>query len=222
MTPERRIDPKGMAATSDAEVVRRVLDGEVALFEILMRRHNPKVYRAIRAILRDETEVEDAMQQAYLQAYAHLREFGGTSLFSTWLVRIAINEALGRLRTRGRLVSVEDVPEPEEDGMGRQSPEDHAASREAMALLEKAIDRLPETYRTVYMLREVEQMSTSEAAAALGLTEEAVKVRLHRAKAVLREALLAHVEAGASGAVAFLGARCDRIVAAVMSRIVSG
>ncbi len=209
-------------APSDEEVVRRVLDGETPLFELLMRRHNPRVYRAIRAILRDEAEVEDAMQQAYLHAYAGLRAFEGASSVSTWLVRIAVNEALGRIRRRARIVSVEDLPEEMEDDVvtpRREDPEERAQAREAVRILEKAIDRLPVPYRTVIVLRDVDQLTTEEAAEALGISEDAVKVRLHRARLALRDRVAAELGRGAAEAFPFLAPRCDRVVAAVMAAI---
>src|SRR5512138_188631 len=140
----------------DSEIVRRVRAGETALFEVLMRRHNPRVYRAIRSILRDESEVEDAMQQTYLRAYAALDEFEGAAAFSTWLTRIAINEGLGRLRKRSRLTVVDDPEEEAEDTVSApaETPEDRAATQEAMRLVQKAVDHLPAQYRTVFMLRE--------------------------------------------------------------------
>ncbi len=209
------------SGATEEEIVRRVIDGETALFEVLMRRYNPRVYRAVRSILRDEAEAEDAMQQTYLQAFARLRDFAGQAAFSTWLTRIAINEALGRLRKGSRLSVVEEVPEPAEGSMTAppESPEDRAAAQEAMRLVEKAVDRLPLPYRTVFVLRDVEQLSTSEAALALGVTEEAVKIRLHRARAVLRERLAHEVGRRAPEAFPFLAPRCDRIVGAVMAAI---
>ncbi|ABC80242.1 RNA polymerase sigma factor [Anaeromyxobacter dehalogenans] len=211
-------------APSDSDVVARVLEGDVALFEVLMRRHNPRLYRAIRSVLRNEAEVEDAMQQAYLQAYAHLGDFQGHAAFSTWLVRIGVNEALMRLRGRERLVPLLD--EREDGGIGREeervadpSPEDAAAAREARVLLEQAVDRLPLHLRTVYVLREIEQLSTAEVAAALDLGEEAVKVRLHRARLALRGLIAERVGQGAPEAFGFLAPRCDRVVAAVLAAI---
>jgi RNA polymerase sigma-70 factor (ECF subfamily) len=205
----------------DEEIVRRVRAGEVALFEVLMRRHNPLVYRAIRGILRDEAEVEDAMQQAYLNAFVNLGDFAGAAAFSTWLVRIALNEALGRLRRGARLEVVAEVPENAEALMEHPpgNPEDRAAAREAIHLLEAAVDRLPPAYRSVFMLREVQQLSTAEAAESLGLSEENVKVRLHRARLALKDALLAEVGPSAAAAFPFLAPRCNRVVAGVMARI---
>lgn len=214
--------PARAGGATDEEIVRRVVEGERALFEVLMRRHNPAVYRAVRSVLRDEGEVEDAMQQAYLRAYLHLADFEGASAFSTWLVRIALNEALARVRGRGRLVPVEALPE-EPDGpaapVSPANPEDRAAAREAMALLEKAIDRLPLRYRTVYVLREVQGMSTADAARALDLTEDLVKVRLHRARVALRDLLAAALREQAPEAFPFLAPRCDRVVAGVLAAL---
>jgi RNA polymerase sigma-70 factor, ECF subfamily len=204
----------------DAEVVRRVLDGERQLFEVLVRRHDPRVYRTVRAILRDEDEAEDAMQAAWVSAYQHLGEFAGTAAFTTWLVRIAANEALGRLRGRTRLVRADD--DEEEAGTmdpRAEDPEERAAAREAVSLVERAVDGLTPPYRLVFMLREVEQLSTAETAAALGLGEEAVKVRLHRARAMLRRALGETVAQAAPEAFPFLAPRCNRMVERVMEAI---
>jgi RNA polymerase sigma-70 factor (ECF subfamily) len=207
----------------DPEVVRRVLAGEVALFEVLVRRHDSRVYRAARAILRDEDEAEDAMQEAWVRAYQHLGEWQGASSFSTWLLRIVANEALGRLRKRSRLVAL-NANDDEEGGGGMmdpraENPEERAAAREAVQLLERAVDGLPATYRSVYVLREVEQLSTAETAEALGLGEEAVKVRLHRARGMLRRALGEAVARAAPEAFPFLAPRCNRMVARVMAAI---
>lgn len=213
----------GAPQLSDEELVSRVRSGEVALFEVLMRRNNPRVYHAIRSILRDEGEVEDAMQQAYLDAFLHLDQFAGGAAFSTWLTRIAVNEALGRLRGRARLVLVgEGEAEPDgstEDFMRSppETPEERAAVREATALLERAVDDLPQSYRTVFMLREVEGLSTAETGQALGLTEETVKMRLHRGRLALKDALLQVAGQAATSAFPFFAPRCDRVVAKVMA-----
>jgi RNA polymerase sigma-70 factor, ECF subfamily len=209
-------------ALSDEDVVERVRRGDTAVFEILMRRYNQRLFRAARAILRDDADAEDAVQQAYLAAYAHLDQFAGTARFSTWLTRIAIREALGKLRTRKRRGEVELDVEAEETMMKDEpesSPEKYAERRELSAVLEGAVDELPEIYRVVFMLREVEQLSTSETADALELSEEAVKVRLHRARAMLRDGLFARVDRSLQGTFPFLGPRCDRIVAAVMGKL---
>ena len=206
----------------DGELVRRVLAGEVALFEVLLRRHDGRVYRTVRAILRDEGEAEDAMQAAWVRAYQHLGEWAGASSFSTWLLRIAANEALGRLRRRSRLVAVNDDGEGSDGGVmdpRAEDPEERAAAHEAVRLLERAVDGLAAPYRSVYVLREIEELSTEETAEALGLTEEAVKVRLHRARAMLREALGAAIGRAAPEAFQCLAPRCNRMVERDMAAI---
>jgi RNA polymerase sigma-70 factor (ECF subfamily) len=205
----------------DAEVVRRVLAGEVPLFEVLVRRHDARVYRTVRSMLRDEAEAEDAMQAAWVRAYQHLGEFAGAARFSTWLVRIAANEALMRLRRR-RLAP---VPSPgtsdEEEPMDRraQDPEERAAAGEAVRLLERAVDALPPAYRSVFVLREVEQLSTAEAAEALGIGEDAAKMRLSRAKAMLRRTLGEALGRAAPEAFPFHAPRCNRMAERVMAAI---
>lgn len=206
----------------DEELARRIVAGDKALFELLMRRHNQRVYRAVRSLLRDESEAEDVMQQAWVQAWAHLPEFRGESRFATWLVRIAINEALARLRRTRKLVPLPGGDGPEESHMPpspRPSPEQLAADRELVAVVQRKLDALPDIYRTVVMLREVEGMSTEETAQALGTSIDVVKTRLHRARTMLHEALAEDVEAHFGEAFPFLGPRCDRMVAAVLARI---
>jgi RNA polymerase sigma-70 factor (ECF subfamily) len=213
------------AALSDEEVVERVRLGETALFEVLMRRHNTRLYRAVRAVMRDEHEVEDVMQQAYFNAYMHLHQFAGRARFSTWLTRIAVHEAFSRGRRKGVLMETGTA-----DSEGREdrdaalastepSPEHRAFSSELHVLLEDAIDALPEGYREVFMLREIEEMPTAEVAEALDLSEEAVKTRLHRARGLMREHLYQRTGAAASRAFQFQAPRCDRVVAAVFARI---
>jgi RNA polymerase sigma-70 factor (ECF subfamily) len=205
----------------DEDILLRVRNGQRELFEILMRRHNQTVYRAIRSILRDEAEAEDAMQQTYLSAYLNLGQFGGASRFSTWLVRIAINEALDRRRKQLRLVQQEGstVAEPPDQADLHAGPEDQAAVKELGRWLARAIDELPELYRTTVMLREVEGMSTLEVAEVLGVTEEVVKTRLHRARALLRVQMVTDLEATSSEQFVFLAPRCDRVVAGVMAKL---
>lgn len=205
---------------TDAEVVRRVLAGETALFEVLVRRHDGRLYRAIRAVLRNESDTEDAMQGAWLQAYLHLGALTGAAQFTTWLLRIGTNEALGRLRRHARLAPVADPPD-EETTMDEHArdPEEQAAAHETVRLLERAVDELPPIYRPVFVLRDVEQLSTAETAEALGLGEEAVKVRLHRARAMLRRALSAEVGRAAPEAFQFLAPRCNRMAEWVMAEV---
>src|SRR4051812_27110223 len=155
----------GTGGSSDEEIVRRVRAGEVALFEVLMRRHNRRVYRAARAVLRNEAEVEDVMQQAYLAAFAHLSDFAGSARFSTWLLRITVNEALGRRRRAERMAVVafnaEEDARMDENPQRVPDPERRAASRELATLVEAIVDGLPEMYRAVFLLREVEDLTTA-------------------------------------------------------------
>ena len=213
-------------ALTDEQVVERVRLGETALFEVLMRRHNVRLYRAVRSVVRDESDVEDVMQQAYINAFMHLDQFAGRAKFSTWLTRIAIHEALARARrqeTRRERPFDSDGEghDAREETMaaGDPTPEHRAFSAELHALLEEAIDALPEGYREVFMLREVEGMSTAEVGDALELGEEAVKTRLHRARGLLRDHLYARTGTQAAQAFQFHAVRCDRVVAGVFRRI---
>ena len=204
---------------SDEQIVAQVLCGQTALFEVLMRRHNRKVYRAVRSILGDESAVEAVMQQAYVSAYAHLAGFRGAASVSTWLVRIAVHEAFARLRRSRRFVDagagdlVGRMPSQE------RGPEEQASDRELRHVLERAIDGLPPAYRSVFVLREVEGLDTRETADCLGLSAENVKVRLHRARARLREAIEEDVGEELGGVFAFRAPRCDRVAVAVLARI---
>jgi RNA polymerase sigma-70 factor, ECF subfamily len=218
MTPETL-----MATLSDAEIVARVCGGETSLFEVLMRRHNQRVYRAARAIVKDEAEAEDVMQQAYINAFVHLKQFESRAQFSTWLTRITIYEALAR-RRKQRPEEPLGINDDIDDAAGAMrtsevSPERQAYSGELGRLIENAVDALPDTYRCVFMLREVEGLSTSETAEGLGLGEEAVKTRLHRARAILRRTLIDRLGGSASLAFQFHATRCDRVVDAVLSEI---
>jgi RNA polymerase sigma-70 factor (ECF subfamily) len=206
---------------SDEEVVARVLAGETAMFEIVMRRHNQRLYRVARAILRDDGEAEDVMQDAYVRAYEHLNQFAGRAKFSTWLTRIAVHEALARQRRRDRY---EELSEREGDPMDRfasvtPNPEQLTSNSELRKLLENAVEKLPDAYRVVFMLRDVEEMSTTETAYALEITEENVKVRLHRARALLRKGLYAQAGKESREAFNFHAVRCDRVVKNVFERI---
>ena len=205
---------------SDADVVRRVVAGETALFEIIMRRYNQRIYRAVRAIVRNEADAEDAMQQAYVNAYAHLHQFAERSSFSTWLTRIAINEALARVRPRPlRLADDIDGTIMNEIESNTPNPEEQAVVSELKNAVEIEIESLPDNYRSVLMLREVEGLSTAETAESLGLNEDVVKQRLHRARTMLRDNLYKRAGLTLEGTFTFGHARCDRVVASVMSRI---
>ena len=214
--------PLGSAEQPDGVLIEQVLSGNSALFELLMRRYNERVYRAVRSIVRDEEEVEDVMQQAYVNAFTHLRQFHGSARFSTWLTRIAINEALARVRRRGRY-EVFDEGGPDVEPFATHSPdgnpERQAFSQELRGLLEWAIDRLPNGMREVFVLRDVEGMSTLEAAECLGVSEDVVKTRLSRGRALLRQQLMERTGATAPDAFRFYRPRCDRVVARVLTTI---
>lgn len=208
---------------TDEEVVSRVKGGETALYEILMRRYNQRLYRAARAILKDEAEAEDVLQDAYVRAFQNLHQFEGRAPFSAWLLRIAVNEALGRKRGRDRTTSLEDGNENGETSMNivetAPDPEQSATRTELGQMLETVVLGLPEAYRAVVMLRDVEEMTTAETAAALELTEENVKIRLHRGHAMMREMLFEKVGAEAKTAFPFMGERCDGVVRRVFVRL---
>ena len=187
-----------------------------------MRRHNQRLYRTARAIVQDEVEVEDVLQQAYLNAFSHLDRFEARSQLSTWLTRIVINEASARRRSSLRVPAVRDgessaalamlaSPDP--------SPEHQAYAWELHRMVEAAVDSLPEAYRLVFMLRDVEGLSTSETALGLGLGDEVVKTRLHRARAMIRRLVTDRLGPVVSGAFRFHASRCDRVVSRVLAAI---
>ncbi|MGH9573033.1 MAG: RNA polymerase sigma factor [Candidatus Acidiferrales bacterium] len=209
----------------DEYVVERVLAGETALYEIIVRRYNQRLYRIVRAILRDDAETEDVMQEAYVRVYQHLHQFEARSSFSTWLTRIAINEALARLRRRNRLQPLGDDIENGETGViflsESLNPEENASKAELGRMLESAMLALPERYRLVLVMRDVEGLSTRETADALDITEENVKMRLHRGRALMRKGIYERVGSAAKDALPFMGARCDRVVERVFQRLSS-
>ena len=207
---------------TDEALVTRARTGDSAAFELLMRRHNQRIYRVVRSLLRDPDEIEDIIQQAYLQAFLHLDQFGGNARWSTWVCRIAINEALARLRQRGRFVSMDAASEEAMTDFEKVSsgdPERAAAGREFGHMVEQAIDGLPEIYRAVLIMREVEGMSTLEAASVLDVEPEVIKTRLHRARASLRSAIENRVGDQMKNAYTFGNERCDRVVAFVLARL---
>jgi RNA polymerase sigma-70 factor (ECF subfamily) len=215
-------------ALSDEEVVERVLEGDTALYEVLMRRYNRRLFRIARSVLGDPAEAEDVMQDAYVRAFEKLAQFEGKAPFSTWLTRIALYEAMSRKRRGHRLVALPE-PEaarapPEAGGLpplrsSASSPEHDAFATELRAALEAAVDRLPESLRLAFLTRDVEGMSTAEAAASLGLSEAAVKVRLHRARERLRADLERRIGTVTAEMYAFGGDRCDRVIARTLERI---
>jgi len=209
----------------DEEIAQEVLEGNTGMFELLMRRHNERVYRAARSIVRNEREAEDVMQQAYVSAFTHLRQFNGAARFSTWLIRIVINEALVRVRRQGRFEPFDDEFSNVESFLSHDpaaNPERQGFARELRCLLEWAIDCLPDGMREVFVLREVEGLNTVEVAECLGVSPDVVKTRLSRGRAALRRLLLQRAGASAPDAFRFHRPRCDRMVARVLATIASG
>ncbi|HRZ61482.1 MAG TPA: RNA polymerase sigma factor [Rubrivivax sp.] len=208
------------------ELIARAAAGEGAAFEVLMRRHNRLLYRTARSILKDDAEAEDAVQDAYLRAWRALPDFRTESKLATWLVRIVANEALARLRRTGAAVipleaamtSTEPNTQAALTEAPERGPEPTLARAQVRALLETRIDLLPEIYRSVFMLRAVEELSVEEVAQVLALPEATVRTRFFRARSLLREGLAGEIDHALGEVFAFDGARCDRIVAKVLER----
>jgi RNA polymerase sigma-70 factor (ECF subfamily) len=214
--------------SDDTAIIARVLGGEAALFELLMRRHNQRLFRAARAIVKNDDEAEDVMQEAYVNAYLHLSQFEGRAKFSTWLTRIAVHEALSRVRVRVRERHVqardsacEQDYDAEDDAMSSDvaSPEEAVSGREVCAILEPLVDALPEGFRVVFVLRAIEGLSVDETADCLGLVPETVRTRFFRARRLLRQVLVERGELAEKGIYQFRLQRCDRVVARVLARI---
>jgi RNA polymerase sigma-70 factor (ECF subfamily) len=213
--------------TADATLAARAAEGDDGAFSRIMRRHNRLLFRTARSILKSDAEAEDALQEAYLRAWRAMGSFRAEARLSTWLVRIVINEALGRLRRRGAQVlpfdstiDLEDIPT---DDLMEADPDDRpdrAAMRsELRVLMEGCIDALPEAFRTVFVLRAVEDLSVEEVSEALGLPQATVRTRFFRARGLLREGLARDVDRAVADAFSFDGERCDRIVATVMAQL---
>src|SRR5262245_59652820 len=222
----QRIDDK----TPDSDLVRRAAAQDHEAFRVLMKRYNQMLYRAARSVLKNEAEAEDAVQEAYLQAYRAMGDFRGDAKVSTWLVRIVVNEAITRLHKHARRAEIiqldagdlQQDQHSSEDSMNESAPEhpERSALRsETRKLLEAKIDQLPDAFRTVFMLRAVEEMTVEETAAALDIPEATVRTRFFRAKGLLRESLSRDMDLAHGDAFSFAGARCDRITANVMARL---
>jgi len=216
-------------ALSDMEIARRIAAGDRDELRCLMRRYNQRLYRTARSILRDDAEAEDCVQESYLSAFQAMASFRGNATLSTWLVRIVVNEAIGRARKRSRRAELitldgarEHYPESDEADMTEAATEQpkHAVLRaETRRLIEAGIDQLPDAFRTVFVLRAVEEMTVEETAASLGIPAATVRSRYFRAKGLLREALAREMDVSIETAFAFAGDRCDRIVAGVLARL---
>ena len=215
--------------SSDAELAAQAAGGDRGAFELIMRRHNRRLFRLARSLVRSDEEAEDVLQEAYVRAFTRLSDLASGGALSAWLARIVANEALGRLRAGARVVSIEDfrtrAATDEEDGpdgdpaSDAPDPERLAASSELRRLLEAAVDALPEEFRTVFVLREVEGLSTAETAASLAIRPETVKTRLHRARRLLQEHLSETLLPLSPSLFEFQGRRCDRVVGRVLARL---
>lgn len=210
----------------EAELVRRMLARDGDAFRTVMQTHNRRLYRVARSILRNDSEAEDVVQEAYVRAFTHLESFRGDASLATWLSRIAMNEALGRLRVRRPTADLAEVeakgPEAEViqfPNTARSDPERTMAQRELLQLVEQATDKLPEVYRTVFIARIIEGMSVEETAELLDIRPETVKTRLHRARQMVREQLDQQIGPVLMDAFPFAGKRCERVTEAVMRRL---
>jgi len=204
-----------VAELDDRDVIARVLAGDRGAFEILVRRHNQRMFRAARAITRTDVDAEDVLQQAWLGVYKHLAQFRGDASFPTWATRIAVNEAIALTRKRPMVAEV--VEAASED-----APDTDLARAQVGALLEHCLANIPQGNREVMVLRDILELDTAETAACLGLTEEAVRVRLHRARAAIAAAVTEQLADHAREIYSFDGARCDRMTAHVMRNVLAG
>jgi RNA polymerase sigma-70 factor (ECF subfamily) len=223
-----KIEPIGPdpIADDDPSIVRRVVAGDRSAFELLMRRYNRRLYRLARAALRDPMEAEDALQEAYLSAYRLMGQFRGEAALSSWLSRLVLNECLGRLRRSARRhnlvpimssdseIDINAMPTRDSD-----LPDKVLGRAQMRALLEHKLDALPESFRVVFVLRSVEELSVEETAQSLGIPEETVRSRHFRARSLLRESLAQELDLAERDVFEFGGAHCDRIVAKVLTRL---
>lgn len=213
----------------DLALVNLALAGNAGAFRTIMKRHNRRIYRVARGILGDDSDAEDVVQETYIKAYQHLADFRAESSLTTWLTRIAINEALGRKRKRRATVDLSEIETLDEQGevcvvifpgaAAAVGPESAAMRAQIRRLLETAMDDLPEAFRIVFVMRDVEQMSIEETSQQLGVLPETVKTRLHRARRLLRQALQEKLGSALDDTYAFDGARCDRLTDSVMARL---
>jgi RNA polymerase sigma-70 factor (ECF subfamily) len=225
-----RMEPAPLAPVEgidDLELAARIARGDRDALRVLMRRYNQRLYRTARAILRDDAEAEDAVQDAYLLAYRSIGGFRGDAKLSTWLTRIVVNEAIARRRKRERSAEVIrmdggpeiDATSDDDNASTPDGPERAAMRAEARAMLERQVDALPDAFRTVFLMRAVEEMPVDEVAAALGLPEATVRTRFFRARSLLRDRIASELDLRLGEVFAFAGERCDRIVERVLSRL---
>ncbi|TIN30412.1 MAG: RNA polymerase sigma factor [Mesorhizobium sp.] len=210
------------AASDDMQLVRRALARDGDAFRTIIKTHNQRLYRIARGVVRNDSEAEDIVQEAYVRAFAHLDAFRGDSSLATWLSRIVINEALGRLRKRRRTVALPENPQAEIIRFPlnpSDDPERTMAQRQILHLVEQATDSLPDVYRTVFVARVIEGLSIEETADLLGVRPQTIKTRLHRARALVRKALDDQIGPVLLDAFPFAGRRCERLTSAVMRRL---
>jgi RNA polymerase sigma-70 factor (ECF subfamily) len=214
------------AGTGDAELVRRARGRDEAAFRAIMQANNRRLYRIARGILRNDSEAEDVVQETYVRAFTHLEGFRGDSSLATWLARIAMNEALGRLRRQRQSVELDSLPPGALEAQiiqfplsASEDPEKTMAQREIQHVVEHAIDELPEAFRIVFITRVIEGMDVAETAELLDLKPETVKTRLHRARTMLRENVEKKIGPVVMEAFPFAGKRCERLTEAVLKRI---
>jgi RNA polymerase sigma-70 factor (ECF subfamily) len=223
---QAQIPQTALHDTGDAELVRRALARDEAAVRAIMQANNRRLYRLARGILRNDGEAEDVVQEAYVRAFTHLESFRGDSSLSTWLSRIAMNEALGRLRRQRPAVDLDALPQGALEAQiiqfplaASDDPEKSMAQREIQHVVEHAIDELPEAFRLVFITRVIEGMNVEETAEILGLKPETVKSRLHRARTMLREIVEQKIGPVVMEAFPFAGKRCERLTDAVLKRL---
>lgn len=228
MPQSHDVRARDYAALEDADLVALVRGGDRQAFRHVMRRSNQRLFRVARGVLNNDDEAEDVVQEAYVHAYEKLATFRGEASLLTWLTRIVLNEAYGRLRHRRPTVDIEQIEAAQAEGgrvlafpsrFGSEDPAAAAAREQMRHLLERAVDELPEPFRIVFVLREIEECTVEETAASLELRPETVKTRLHRARRLLRAALHDSLASSLGDAFPFLGPRCDRVTETVMQRL---
>src|SRR3954470_18518735 len=224
--PHAQASPVSLAATGDIELVRRALGRDEAAFRAIMQANNRRLYRLARGILRDDSEAADVGQETYVRAFPHLERFRGDSSLATWLSRLAMNEALGRLRRARPSVELDSLPPGALEAQiiqfprsASEDPEKSMAQREIQHVVEHAIDELPEAFRIVFITRVIEGMNVEETAELLDLKPETVKTRLHRARTMLRDNVEKKIGPVVMDAFPFAGKRCERLTEAVLKRL---
>lgn len=228
MSTQKALNDAAVRAASESSLVARALGGDATAFRVIIESHNRRLFRLARTVMKDDTEAEDVVQETYLRAFANLSTFRGEASLATWLTRIALNEALGRKHKQRPAVTLETLEVMQKTG-GQiipfpnmntgADPERSAAQSEIRKMLERAVDGLPEAFRLVFVLRDVEEMSIEETAAYLGIRAETVKTRLHRARRMLRESLDGQLASTLKDAFPFGGARCARLTEMVLKRL---